>query len=112
MSPTELARKFVHLSSQSGKTTELINALPNERCAIMTASNDNAKALKKRIQEQRPEYNVDNIEFVTYVPGSGWRDKLLLREMHVYFDNDVLDDVIVHHVSAINQVYGKTITSV
>lgn len=111
MSPSELAYKFVDMNRGTGRTTALINALPNERCAVMTMSVANGNEIKRRIAEQRPEYNIDNVEFVTYVPNSGWRDKLLFREMHVYFDNDVLDSVVKHHVSAINEVYGKSITS-
>ena len=72
----------------------------------------NGDEIKRRIVEQRPDYNIDNVEFLTYRPGSGWRDRLLLRNLHVYFDNDVLDDVMQHHVKAINEVYGKSITSV
>lgn len=111
MNPTELAYKYVDLHRGLGYTTALINALPNERCAVVTMSRANADRIKKCIGELRPEYNIDNIEFVTYAPNSGWRDKLLFREMHVYFDNDVLDDVVVHHVSSINQVYGKRLAA-
>lgn len=112
MSPTELAYKFVDMNRGTGRTTALINALPNERCAVITMSIANGDEIKRRIVEQRPDYNIDNVEFLTYRPGSGWRDRLLLRNLHVYFDNDVLDDVMQHHVKAINEVYGKSITSV
>lgn len=108
MTPVELAKQFISNASKTGRTSALIAALPDERCAIISASNDNVATLKKRIQEERPDYNIENVEFLTYLPNSGWRDKLLFREMHVYFDNDTLDDVLLHHVSAINQVYGKT----
>ena len=111
MSPVELAHKYVDLGRGMGYTTALINALPDERCAIVTMTWANADRIKKCIMELRPDYNIDNVEFVTYQPNSGWRDKLLFREMHVYFDNDVLDDIAVQHVSSMNQVYGKRLAA-
>lgn len=107
MSPVEVAEKYVELGRGSGKTTAMIMALPNEKCAVITSTKSQHETLKKFISELRPEYNLENVTFLTYAPGSGWRDQLLLRNMHVYFDNSVIDDVIVHHVKAINQVYGK-----
>lgn len=111
MTPTDLAHRYVDLHRGLGYTTELVNALPDERCAVITMSRANATRIKECIKDLRPDYNLDNIEFVTYAPNSGWRDKLLFREMHVYFDNDVLDDIVVHHVSSINQVYGKRLAA-
>lgn len=107
MNPVELAEKFVELGRKTGKTTAMVMALPDEKCAIITSNSSLYDYIRSMIKDLRPDYNIDNVTFLTYAPGSGWRDKLLFREMHVYFDNSVLDDVIVHHVSAINQVYGK-----
>lgn len=111
MSPVEVARKFVDMNRGTGRTTALIKSLPNERCAVVTLSVQRYEDIKNRIAELRPEYDLTNVEFVTYRPGSGWRDKLIGQNMDVYFDNDVLDDIIVHHVSGINEIYGKRITS-
>lgn len=107
MTPMDVAQKFVELSRGNGKTKVLIESLPDEPCAILVGDNDNIKTLKSRIAEQRPEYNVDNIEFLLYRPNSGWRDKLLFRNKHVFMDNDILDELIVLQVKAINDVYGK-----
>lgn len=107
MNPIDLTHKFIDMNRGRGLTTELIKSLPNEKCAIITMSQASSKALKSRIAEERPDIRIDDIEFLTYAPNSGWRDKLLFRDMHVYFDNDVLNDILIHHVSAINGVYGK-----
>jgi hypothetical protein len=107
MKPVELVNAFIQKSSQVGKTAMLIDSLPNEKCAVFTSSYQSGLNLKKRITEQRPDYNVNNITFVSYTKNSGWRDKLLSKDMDVYFDNDTLDQLLVHHVEAINKVYGK-----
>lgn len=108
MTPMQVAEKYVELGRRNGKTTAMISALPNEKCAILVASNDNVDTLKTRITEQRPDYDLENVTFLLYRPNSGWRDRLLLRDMHVYIDNDVLDELCVLQVKAINDVYGKT----
>ena len=107
MGPVELAEKYVEMGRKTGKTTAMVMALPDEKCAIITSNRGLYDYIKDMIRDLRPDYNIDNVVFLTYAPGSGWRDQLLLRNMHVYFDNSVIDDVIVHHVSSINQVYGK-----
>lgn len=111
MNPTQLAYKFVDMNRGTGRTNALINALPDEKCAVMTLSAEASDEIKRRIAEHRPDYNLDNVVFVSYRPGSGWRDRLVGQYMPVYFDNDVLDDVIQHHVKAINEIYGKGITT-
>lgn len=107
MNPVDVANKFVSLGRQNGKTQLLIDSLPDEQCAVMVASNDNIEPLKQRIISQRPGYNVDNVTFVVYGRNSGWRDTLLSKNMDVYVDNDVLDEVYALHVKAINDIYGK-----
>lgn len=107
MDPVQVAEKYVELGRRTGKTTAMIMALPDEKCAIISTNKPTNDNIREMIKDLRPDYNIDNVTFLTYVPGSGWRDQLLLRDMHVYFDNSVIDDVIVHHVSSINQVYGK-----
>lgn len=107
MTPTNVVHKYIQKSRRSGRTHALIESLPDEKCAVLVMSHKAGDELKKRIQEQRPDYNVDNVSVLVYAPNSGWRDNLLLRDMHVYFDNDVVDELSLRQVEAINQVYGK-----
>lgn len=107
MTPMQVAEKYVELSRQNGKTSAMIMALPNEKCAILANDNDTLEHIKTMIRELRPEYNVDNVTFLSYKPGSGWRDKLLFRDMHVFIDNSVLDLNNIYLTKAINDVYGK-----
>lgn len=111
MTPTELAVKYVNMNRGTGRTAALIESLPDEKCAVITMSTASSSEIKRRIAEQRPDYNIDNVQFATYRPGSGWRDVLIGRYLPVYFDNDVLDDVMVRHVKAINELYGKNLVS-
>jgi len=107
MTHTQLAEHYVQLSDNPNKIVSLVNALPNEKCAILSAShaaNDNIKDTLKQI---RPDYNLDNITWLVYNQSSGWRDKTLFRDMHVYIHNSVLDDMSINHAKAINDVYGK-----
>lgn len=107
MTPVQVAEQYVQLNKQNGKTAAMIMALPNEKCAILANDNETCNRIKKMITELRPEYNVDNVVFVSYNPHSGWRDKLILRDMHVYVDNSVLDFNNIYLTKAINDVYGK-----
>lgn len=107
MTPVDVAEKYVELGRQNGKTTAMIAALPDEKCAILAANQAAIDMIKARIEEIRPEYNINNVVFLTYHPGSGWRDKLLFRDMHVFIDNSVLDINSVSLTKAINDVYGK-----
>ena len=68
------------------------------------AANDN---LKLKLKELRPEYNLDNVEWLVYKPNSGWRDKTIFRDMHVFLDSSLLDEISINQVKAINDVYGK-----
>lgn len=111
MNPEILTSEFVSMGRGTGRTAKLIASLPNERCAVMSSTLINSKNLKKRVIKERPDLNVNNILFLAYMPNTGWRDHLLLKDIHVYFDNDVLDDIIVHHVRTINAQYGKRVTS-
>lgn len=108
LTPTCVIKKYIEKSRQSGRTQALIESLPDEKCAILVLNHSAGVELKKRIKEQRPEYNVDNVSVLVYAPNTGWRDNLLLRDMHVYFDNDVIDELSIRQVDAVNQVYGKT----
>ena len=107
MTPVQLAEQYVELSKGNGKTTALVMSLPNEKCAILANDNETLEQIKNMIKELRPEYNVDNVTFLSYKPGSGWRDKLLFRDMHVFLDNSVIDLNSVGLARAINEVYGK-----
>lgn len=107
MTPVQLAEQYVELGKGNGKTTALVMSLPNEKCAILANDNQTLEQIKNMIKELRPEYNVDNVTFLSYKPGSGWRDKLLFRDMHVFIDNSVLDLNSVGLAQAINEVYGK-----
>lgn len=107
MHPVAVAKKYVELARQTGRSTELIKSLPDEKCAIMTisyADHDNLKAL---LTQHRPDYNQDNITWLVYSPTEGWRNKTLFRDMHLYLDNSVLDQISIWQVDSINQVYGK-----
>ena len=107
MTPMQVAEKFVELGRGNGKTTALVMSLPNEKCAVLANDNETIEQIKKMISELRPEYNVDNVTFLSYKPGSGWRDKLLFRDMHVFIDNSVIDLNSVGLTRVINEVYGK-----
>ncbi len=107
MTPVQVAEQFVELSKQNGKTTAMIMALPNEKCAILAKDNETCDQIKKMVQELRPEYNIEHITFLSYKPNSGWRDKLLFRDMHVFLDNSVTDINTIGLTKAINEVYGK-----
>lgn len=107
MTPVTVATEYVQLSRQSGKTKALVMSLPNEKCAILTSNANLHDYIKKMIQDLRPEYNVDNVTFLVYAPGTGWRDKLLFRDMHVFLDNSVTDINTINLTKAINDVYGK-----
>ncbi len=110
MNPVNVATKYVELGRQNGKTKALVMSLPDEKCAILTIANDNHDYIRTMIRDLRPDYNLDNVLFLEYSPGSGWRDKLLFRDMHVFLDNSVLDHNAIHLTKAINDVYGKTNT--
>lgn len=107
MTPVALAEKYVELSRGNGKTTALIMSLPDEKCAVLANSQQDCDNIKNRVKELRPDYNIDNITFLVYTMGSGWRDKLLFRDMYVYIDHGVLDLNNVGLTKAINEVYGK-----
>lgn len=107
MTPTNVVQKYIEKSRQTGRTQALIESLPDEKCAVLVMSHPAGESLKERISATRPDYDIDNVTILVYAPNSGWRDKLLFREMHVYFDNDVVDDLAVRQVDTINQVYGK-----
>jgi hypothetical protein len=107
MTPTQLAEQYVELSKNSGKTTALINALPNEKCAVMSSSHAANDNIKDKLKELRPDYNLDNVEWLVYSPNSGWRDKTLLRDMHVYLDDSLIGEMSINQIKAINDVYGK-----
>lgn len=107
MTPTQLAEQYIELGKNSGKTTALINALPNERCAVMSSSHAANDNIKIKLKELRPDYNTDNVEWLVYASNSGWRDKTLFRDMHVYLDDTLLGEMCVNQVKAINDVYGK-----
>jgi hypothetical protein len=107
MTPIQLAEQYNELGKNSGKTTALINALPNEKCAVMSSSHAANDNIKLKLKELRPDYNFNNVEWLVYSPNSGWRDKTLLRDMHVFLDNILLDEMSINQVKAINDVYGK-----
>lgn len=107
MTPMQVAEKYVELGKQNGKTTAMIMSLPNEKCAILANDNNSCNNIKKMIQELRPEYNIEYVTFLSYIPNSGWRDQLLFRDMHVYIDNSVLDLNNIYLTKSINDVYGK-----
>ncbi len=107
MSPTQVATQYVELSRQNGKTKTLVMALPDEKCAVLTAAAEQHAYIKKMIQDLRPDYKISNITFLVYSPGSGWRDQLLFRNMHVFLDNSVTDLNTLYLTKAINDVYGK-----
>lgn len=107
MTPFEVAEQYVELSKGNGKTTAMIMALPDEKCAILASNNQVLESIKTRIGELRPDYNVENVTFLSYLPGSGWRDRLLHRGMHVYIDISVTDLNNIYLTKAINDVYGK-----
>jgi len=107
MTPTQLAEQYIELSKNPGKTTALINALPNEKCAVMSSSHAANDNIKDKLKQLRPDYNSDNVEWLVYSPNSGWRDKTLLRDMHVYLDDSLIGDMSINQIKAINDVYGK-----
>lgn len=110
MTPIDLANTFVKLGRRNGKTTELVKSLPDEKCAVLALSNADINDIKQMIKEHRPDYDMDYVTFLVYNPDSGWRDKLLFRDMHVFIDNSVLDLNSVYLTKAINDVYGKTLS--
>ena len=109
MSPVEVAEKYVELSRKTGRTTHLVMSLPNERCAILSRDDETSQQVKKLIQKLRPEYNIENVLFLTYQQNSGWRNHTVGRDIHMFVDNSVLDDMVVGQVKGINDVYGKRV---
>jgi hypothetical protein len=107
MTPVEVAQEYVQKSRKVGKTHAMIMALPDEKCAVMTMSEEHSKHVKDLIKKQRPEYNMDNLTVVVYNRRSGWRDKVQGKDMPVYIDHSVLDAMSVDHVKAINTTYGR-----
>lgn len=105
--PVELAAKFVDKDRDTEKTLMLVNSLPNEKCAVLAYNLSRCNEIKKTLIETRPEYNIDNVAFLIYLPNSGWRDKLLFRDMHVFLDHVILDENNIGLTKSINLVYGK-----
>lgn len=107
--PVELAAQYVDKDKHNEKTTMLVNSLPEEKCAVLAYNLARCDEIKEALKNIRPKYDLDKITFLVYLPNSGWRDKLLFRDMHVFMDHMVLDENNVGLVSAINQVYGKQV---
>ena len=107
--PVELAAQYVDKEKHNEKTLMLVNSLPNEKCAVLAYDHNRCDEIKKALMQERPEYNLDKVTFLVYLPNSGWRDKLLFRDMHVFMDHVVLDVNNVGLTKSINDVYGKRI---
>jgi len=107
MTPTQLAKQYTELGDTQAKTNALLNALPNEKCAVLSSSHASNDNLKDKLKELRPDYNQDNVVWLVYEQNSGWRDKTLFRDMHIYLENSLLDEMNINQVKAINDVYGK-----
>lgn len=107
--PTELAAKYVNDNQTIEKTLMLVNSLPEEKCAVLAYDQKRLDEIKKVLQEERPDYDINYVTFLIYLPNSGWRDKLLFRDMHVFLDHVILDVNNVGLTKSINEVYGKTL---
>lgn len=105
--PVELAAQYVDKDKHNEKTLMLVNSLPNEKCAVLAYDLSRLDEIKNALKQNRPEYNLDKVTFLVYLPNSGWRDKLLFRDMHVFMDHVILDVNNVGLTKSINDVYGK-----
>ena len=105
--PVELAAQYVDKDKHNEKTLMLVNSLPNEKCAVLAYDLSRLDEIKNALKQNRPEYDLDKVTFLVYLPNSGWRDKLLFRDMHVFMDHVILDVNNVGLTKSINDVYGK-----
>lgn len=105
--PVELAEQYVDKDRHNEKTLMLVNSLPNEKCAVLAYNLSRCDEIKESLKQNRPEYDLDKVTFLVYLPNSGWRDKLLFRDMHVFLDHVILDVNNVGLTKSINDVYGK-----
>jgi hypothetical protein len=107
MTPTELAEHYGTFSRGTGRTTSLVMALPNEPCFIMVHAMSFSEEIKKLIKKHRPEYNLNNVTFISKNAGTGWRDSVISRHQHIYIDHHVLERDMIHQTQGINDIYGK-----
>ena len=100
--PMDMVNYYVHMGRQTGKTYKMIMSIPNEPIFIMVHKNSYSKEIIRMVKELRPDYNTDNIRFVTPLS----TDRLLGFNRPIYVDNCVLDMVQIDYVKQLNKYYG------
>lgn len=104
--PDQVADFYVFAARKSGRTTTMINALPDEPCAIVVHSYTFGKALLDIIKRNRPNYNHKNIRFITQKKINDEPNTLAGLNIPIYVDNAVIDVLAGEYVDNLNAKYG------
>lgn len=105
MHPVDVANLIVENNRGTGKTSRLIESLPDAPCFVMIHQLSFQTYFKELVKKIRPDYNLDNITFVGY-HGHNWRDHTQMRNKPLFVDHWVYEQDFPRFVKALNSTYG------
>lgn len=110
-SAAELSKRYIDLGRQTGKSTLLIEALPDAPCIVACHSYDMSKIIMRRIHEIRPQYDLKQITFVIAF-GDDIMAKLAtkLRGLtgEVFVDNAIWDIYLQQEMVRFHERFNET----
>ena len=94
------------VARRTGRTTVLIESIPNKPIIILVHDYRYVAPLKHQIRELRPDYDIKNIVFVSW--GGDCMDQLRgLRNREIWIDNAVYDSVMLRFCKDFNEIHQE-----
>lgn len=104
--PVDTPAKYVDFCSyqgrQTGKTHKLLMSIPNRKIYIVVHKQQMGREMVSALKQIRPDYNVDNIKFISYDPHGKYLEIMRGNSWPVYVDNCVLDIIQDNYVRSLN----------
>lgn len=106
-SPEKYVDFCIYQGRQTGKTHKLLMSLPNKPLFLVVHRQHWGKEMLRIIKHHRPDYDVKNINLISYDPSGKYIEKLRGKGIPIYYDNCVLDMIQMDYVRLMNNLFGE-----
>lgn len=89
----EVACRYVDLGRRTGKTTMMVNSIPDGPCVIVTVSYEWKTWILDYLRKNRPEYDDRNIKVIVAKTIWDVEEQLRGNKDPVFFDNAFFDNL-------------------
>lgn len=89
ISPHKVLYNEEELARQTGRTSRMIEALPEDGCFVVVWKMEHAQGLKRVLQKMRPEVDLKSVHFISAVSREQVIEKVRGSRLPVYVDHIV-----------------------